>query len=135
MELQQDNRTSTRSNIKYHRARRILPLIQHRRSKYIPRTIKNYRRYSLKLRSCIILAKIRGTNLITMQGMQAHGKGTKQEVTDLILKYSKDPISKMGIRNDPLSTKFDTDSYVLGFYCQSSAYILNIEIHFEYLRQ
>ena len=84
----------------------------------------------MTLRSCVLLAKISGTNATTMQGMQAYGAKVNKEVTDLISNYSKDSIRKLGISNDHLSTRFYNDSYVLGFDCQASAYISNIERQF-----
>ena len=83
----------------------------------------------------MILATISGTNATTIQGMRAYGAKVNKEVTDLISNYSKDSIRKLGISNDHLSTRFYNDSYVLGFDCQASAYISNIERQFEDLRE
>ena len=53
--------------------------------------------------------------------MQAYGSEINKEVIDLFSKYSEDPSRKLGICNYPLSTRFDTDSYVLGFDSKDSA--------------
>ena len=96
---------------------------------------RRQRQKARSIHNCILQATIAITSVIVTQGMQAHGAEMNKEVTELITKYPKDhPTNKLEIRNDPLSNWFDTGSYVLVFDCQASACILNIESHFEDIR-
>jgi len=130
MKLFKGAKRSTRSKILYHHGRNIHSTKKTRRRSQ-PRTSRTTRRQVISRRNAIFYAMLSVANVSEVQAFNAVAD---EEVLALISKFKSKDNDMNELRGVPIKTRFDTDSFLLGFDSQASACISNNKAHFKNLK-
>ena len=125
MKLLKDTRRSTRSNLKYHRPRSDG---RHPKRRCLMNSLIASRRRPRLKSTCVLLAMFMQVEAMDHQTFATEIDRMTKEVTTLKSVYA----GKKGQNN---ITRFDTDSFVLGFDNHASACISNDRQHFKDMRE